>query len=649
MTSDESFEFPSALEETDEEVRRRIKLEEKMYLRNKLQKSKSPKIPKSRVSYKTKRGESIVNKRRLKACPICHKVNKQLTRHIKTVHSDVNGVVLNEACKLAKVRQLSEPIKSGKNEKTPCPICGTQRRNVRSHLIKVHNIKRDSKLLGELQPVLEVSADNIKNNCVAEWMKEYQRLHFNQLDGACLSSKLATRKKQINQKVNSVGRMLDFLLIQAKECTIEGALAEIRELFARPDGYAWTHKGKYATLIKEFDYLKEFCAYARREGLASVLVVSTAIERLTMARQNAKKKQNHESALFQDEDRKLVLLQSDILAFNASPLAKKAMTELKGDKKFRSRMAVNARNFVITTWLLENNCRPSDLDDITLANLDEAKMRPMREEDGTKYYSVCSTTSKNVGSSGLPTYLLISIETMELLDNYRHKARSVIATPASGDSLFLKENGEPMVHENISQGYRSIWKAAALKNPEFKKDCNSRHFRHSANGIAHLCGDEELRQTVHIGLNHDAKSNEASYKSIIRPAVTLKVKRKIKKLRNDSSDKFEHLLKGGANDVVSHQEIEDTSQPETTQVGSRTRAKAAGMTKSLSAKRARLESKAAKTPEANDEFAHQQIEDASQSETTLVESRTRAKSVRLKKSMSAKSCLLYTSPSPRDS
>ena len=207
--------------------------------------------------------------------------------------------------------------------------------------------------------------------------------------------------------------MLDFLLPRAKECSIDGVLAEIKQLFVRPDGYVWTRKGKYATLIHDIDCLKEFCTYTRREGLASPLVVSNGVERLSLARQNAKKKQNKEMAEFQEEDRKLVIAQPDIDAFLASPLSVKAYNDLQDSKVLTKRDAVNARNFVIAKWILENSCRPSDLDDAKVRQLEEAKKDPRRAEDGSSYYSICSTSSKNVNSSGLPTYLLISQDMMK--------------------------------------------------------------------------------------------------------------------------------------------------------------------------------------------------------------------------------------------
>ena len=489
------------LQETDIEMVSRISKEKTMFLTNTRIRQNKAATVKKRVSFKAKLNQEVVNRRHLKTCPICLCENKQMLRHLKTVHAHCSAKVLSEALTLIKVRQPREKTLRS-SDKLVCPICNTLRSNLRSHLINAHSIQKGSVLIKELLVSKAEKPVNSKNNCVREWLLEYKKKHFNALDGACTSNKEATRVKIISNKLKTVGNMLDFLLPKSKECSIESVLAEIKQLFMRPDGYVWTRKGKYATLIHDIDCLKEFCMYARREGLASPLVVSNGVERLCLARKNAKKKQKREMAEFQEEDRKLVIGQSDIDAFLAAPLSVKAAKDLENSQVLKKRDAVNARNFVITKWILENSCRPSDLDETKVTQLEEAKKDPKRAEDGTSYYSICSTSSKNVESSGQPTYLLISDDMMKTFDSYLTKARPALATLASEDSVFIKENGEPMVHDNISQGYRSRWHAAAKSNPKIKAKANSRHFRHSANGIAKLCGSQKLKETVHIGTDN---------------------------------------------------------------------------------------------------------------------------------------------------
>jgi len=46
-----------------------------------------------RKSYIKKRGGTVINKRKLKSCGICGRSVKQLPRHIKSVHKDVDQTV----------------------------------------------------------------------------------------------------------------------------------------------------------------------------------------------------------------------------------------------------------------------------------------------------------------------------------------------------------------------------------------------------------------------------------------------------------------------------------------------------------------------------------------------------------------------------
>ena len=223
-TEEDPYEFHPE-EETEGATRKRI-LEEKQLFYKSKQIRRNKKVDQvGRVSYKQKRGEIVLNKRRQKTCPICLKVNKQLIRHIKTTHSDLDGVVLSEACKIAKVRQSDR-----RPGKVTCPICGTMRKNLRSHLIKEHTVgKNHPKVLKELTASKPASAiPKVTNNSVAQWVKDYERSHFNRFDGARLSSKDSTRRKQIVHKLAVVGRMLDFLANRTADCSVEGALKVCR-------------------------------------------------------------------------------------------------------------------------------------------------------------------------------------------------------------------------------------------------------------------------------------------------------------------------------------------------------------------------------------------------------------------------------------
>ena len=63
---DDPYEFSLDQPETEAEVRRRLGEEKKAFLRTKQLKRKNPATAPPRASYKSKRKETVVNKRKLK-------------------------------------------------------------------------------------------------------------------------------------------------------------------------------------------------------------------------------------------------------------------------------------------------------------------------------------------------------------------------------------------------------------------------------------------------------------------------------------------------------------------------------------------------------------------------------------------------------
>jgi hypothetical protein len=152
------------------------------------------------------------------------------------------------------------------------------------------------------------------------------------------------------------------------------------------------------------------------------------------------------------------------------------------------------------------------------------------------YYSVCSTRAKNVDSSGKPTYILLTEQMMASIESYQQTARNTLKQPHSSKDLFLLENGEDMTSEHISKAFQSIWLAAGSGNASFKTSANSRHLCHTANGMSKVLGSSNLKQNVHIGLNHSKEANEKSYLSVVRPIVTAETKLEMLELRSEKSE-----------------------------------------------------------------------------------------------------------------
>ena len=538
-----NFEDDEKIVETEEEAEKRLASETRTFTKFRLAAKKNSVPVTPTMSGKKKLHQKVVNKRQLKACPICGKRNKQMSRHLRTVHANVSGKLLHESHLVSKIRSIKRRSTTGSST-VCCPICGCLRSKLKSHLIHEHRVPKP--LLKSYIGKQEASPTVASNACVEEWVADYERVHFCSFDGAHRSEKEVTQKRTMRRKLTVVAKMLDFLVPKAQDESLEGALKATHELFVSPGGYVWTRTGKYSTLVRDIDAFREFCGYARREGLVDAIVATNAEDRLARARKNAKSRSMKESAQFQDKDRQLVVVQADLDAFQESPKAKQALADLEDSKDMRLdlRKAVTARNYLIARLLLDNSSRPSDLDGITLKQLEEAKKDPHEDDNGETYFSVTSLTSKNVTSSGLPTYLLITKKLMDCLDAFIQKARPTLANYASPPDIFLTQSGNKMTHELISHAYRSIWKATAKTNPEFKTAANSRHVRHSTNSLAKVCGSQELKDHCHIGLNHGRKANEQSYMSIIRPSLTLRSKTQILKLRKEESDKFESIIRG---------------------------------------------------------------------------------------------------------
>jgi site-specific recombinase XerD len=182
---------------------------------------------------------------------------------------------------------------------------------------------------------------------------------------------------------------------------------------------------------------------------------------------------DEEHASFQDQYGKITVLQSDIDAFRASPRAMEANHQLKQCAQLSVRRACNVRNLLLAELLFDNNCRPSHLVCLTIADVNGAKKDPKESSKGQRYYQVCSMQSKNVCSSGQPAYILITEEMMEKLEAYKRVARPALARETSTDDMFLLENGEVMTSDNVSRSIRYIWTAAGKTNKAFKVKANS--------------------------------------------------------------------------------------------------------------------------------------------------------------------------------
>lgn len=238
------------------------------------------------------------------------------------------------------------------------------------------------------------------------------------------------------------------------------------------------------------------------------------------------------------------MLQEDVTKFRSSRRAKAAIELLSGSGRVTKRSAANARNYLITELILTNAARPSDFVGLTQELVAGGRDANRRLVNGQQYVELCTTSSKPTSATGLPSYLMLTEEVDARLKQYQERARPVLASASSPDDVFLLQNGKAMEDANYSSAYRTIWRAAGLDDPDFKTGANSRHVRHTANGMANVMGSVELQKSVHIGLNHGLAANQKNYMSIVRPHLSVSTKAEMLRLREERSAEFDQLVRG---------------------------------------------------------------------------------------------------------
>ena len=501
---------------------------------------------------KSRRGwENPVNRRVAKVCPLCGSCNKQMTRHIRRQHGQSSSPSeLANALAVVRIRK-----RRGKQTNwDKCKVCGERRANLRSHMILAHSVPADSEVLksgklgGPRAP---------EHQSVAGWLADYRRVHFNSLDGAVQSSKPATRVKARTLKLSRLSAMLDVIVGESGAKTLPDVVKNVKVLTRlSPPGYFQRPGVKAATVLKDVDALSEFLTYVEREELVNGELVGRAKARLGSARGNLKRQANIDTAEFQARDGAVTVLQPDIDKFRASAKALEAIAALSGGPVSKH-SASNCRDYLIAEIFLANAVRPSAIVGLTRTDLREARTQTC---DGVVYTVLGSASSKNAGAtgkresckrfcsvlltSGVAATVMFDPELAGRLSKFVTVVRPVLETAASPDDLFLMTNGSAMNDSQVSNGYRRIWRAAGLADPTFKTAANSRHIRHTASGLARTLGSPSLQKNVHIALNHSERTNEASYLSTVRPALTVAARAELVGLRKDRSSEFDSLVGG---------------------------------------------------------------------------------------------------------
>ena len=335
--------------------------------------------------------ENAVNKRVVKVCPLCGGLNRQMTRHLRMQHGhSASARELQAALAVVKIRKRRATVSNGDK----CQICGENRANLRSHMILVHSVPADSKLLksGKLAgPRIS------EHQSVAGWLAAYRRVHFNSLDGAVLSAKPATRVKTMKAKLGRLSAMLDVIVGKTGAKTLTEVVRNVKVLVRLPDGHFQRPEVKACTVLKDVDCLNEFLTYVEREELVETDLVVRAKSRLASARANLKRQSNVDTAEFQARDGALTVLQPDIDKFRASPRAREAVAALKGGRVKKKHVASNCRDYLIAEIFLANAVRPSAIVGLSRAGLSEARKQTC---NGVVYTVLGSASSKTTAATG---------------------------------------------------------------------------------------------------------------------------------------------------------------------------------------------------------------------------------------------------------
>lgn len=210
------------------------------------------------------------------------------------------------------------------------------------------------------------------------------------------------------------------------------------------------------SLFLEASVMLEFIRFLKLHSLAESQTLVRAEISLQNMRVNLKSRQGTHRAKFQDTDAKILLTQEDFALFYKSAKAKEAINALLSATSLKIRQIQNVRNFLITSILLENACRPAALFDLQISTLEEAFAKPVTDAKGNVQYVFPSFQDKTVASTGKPTYIVLSPVLKERLEayltNFRFSKETWNQRPI-GD-VFLKEDGSKMDTETVSMAYR---------------------------------------------------------------------------------------------------------------------------------------------------------------------------------------------------
>ena len=360
-----------------------------------------------------------------------------------------------------------------------CDICGYKRANLSAHLLRMHSVSKKSKELKgfgtKIQATKRIAEG--KYASIENVLDIYNRDYFKNLDGASRSLKPETDVKYKKRKLDAVRQALYWLIDRTKETELNALMIEIKCLGEDHTGYfdmlgkvnsskgiffltyLWiSFEDKLIFFFPDAGFLVEFVSFLIRDKLGDLDILQSAQTRLEKMRCNLQARGGFHRAKFQERDSKIFITDVDLENFFASSRPTSARKALAGNEDLTVRQIINVRNFLITSLIIENSCRPAALYALSRSSVKQAMKFPKMTESGVLYYSVASFYDKTVSSSGLPTYLVMSEPLMAHISVYAGRFWSDLAkrSPNSPDDLFLLEHGLRMDSESISNSFRKF-------------------------------------------------------------------------------------------------------------------------------------------------------------------------------------------------
>ena len=490
-------------------------------------KSFQSKVNKQKPKPARKAKADHMHRRQLKTCPICLGQNYQMARHLSRVHKDASIATMNAAKKLTAPYSKPAPRNALLHPENKCPICSQYRKSPSRHLRRVHNVTRDSpELKGKQNKTDAVRAVVLgKYADLQQVLDKYQKEHFENLCGEGRSLKPETYKRTVCAKLNSLKKMLRWLVDRTGKTDIADLLLSVNELGAK-DGYFG--ENPKASAHKEVGYLKKLAAFLGAECDIPESVEKNCSYKLKNLSANLRRLQAQHVAHVKEASKSRRISETDIQSFYESEICSKAIKilETRPDDILNVRLAdvTTIRNFLLFRLMERNFLRPCSLYRLPMSDVLEASVN---SDGDLLFFEIPIYCDKTIVTSAEPSYLHVSESEMQWIRNYAHhyRPRLVPVNQEADKDLFLSRGGSILDDQGISRCTRKIWTLAGKDIAGFPSLSNSRDLRASRNANVYEGNSDGLKKAMPKLLNHSLKTNEGTYRRFSRSTESGRAKK----------------------------------------------------------------------------------------------------------------------------